>query len=162
MDDYYNNYLYRMTMRRIDSEIDEFQDSEKTDGGYYLGNCLLLEDSSSMIMNISFSRETFFRHEIKNIEKAINWKEKKSPMLKIHIMKLNIVDDMYFVVLKTFWIRIIQRHWKKTFKARMQKNYFNYVRSREISSKPILLPSIVGMLSMYNKKLTCHNHFIIQ
>lgn len=39
---------------------------------------------------------------------------------RIEIVKLRVVDDCYFVIIKTFWLREFQRRWKKIYKKRKQ------------------------------------------
>jgi hypothetical protein len=79
---------------------------------------------------------------------------------KIDIMNLNIIEDgTYAVIVKTFWLRLVQRHWKKTFQQRKMvirgRSNLNALRIREISGKfPRGLnrvPSLHGMLSDYIK-----------
>lgn len=80
---------------------------------------------------------------------------------KLHIFKLKILeDDTYCAVIKTFWIRIIQRHWKKIFQQRkiiiqmrcsIKSLFYNQINGKH---KPELkyLPTINGMLSMYSRQ----------
>jgi len=52
---------------------------------------------------------------------------------KTEIVQIKMVDEAYTVVIKTFWIRIIQRSWKRYMKERnewikyIKKNILNYV-----------------------------------
>jgi hypothetical protein len=55
-------------------------------------------------------------------------------------------------VLKTFWIRLIQRTWKKIYKERkniiQRRRMISYLKHREITAKlQNVLPSIYGMLA---------------
>lgn len=195
------------TINQIQDEIDDFQEIEKQQGKYYLGNCTCAcctcsgdncnydsiidwqdedeeEDDSnrdntsnrgdgdngededneedeeedqpkshrSLIMNNSVSVETFFKYKANYIEKVINWDQVNGNPCKINILKLEINDNMYFVSIKTYWIRLIQRHWKKIFQQRQEKITYHNLRSRELSIKHnLVLPNIVGMIRMYNK-----------
>lgn len=60
--------------------------------------------------------------------------------------------DEYVAIIKTHWIRLIQRTWKKIYKQKMEtiKNMRSiyYLNKREINNKHILtLPTLKGMLS---------------
>jgi hypothetical protein len=55
-------------------------------------------------------------------------------------------------IIKTFWIRLIQRTWKKVYKAKMETirkmRSVSYLKNREINTKSMLsMPSLKGMLS---------------
>ena len=85
---------------------------------------------------------------------------------KIHIMQLSIIKDdgylIYSAIIKTYWIRLIQRHWRHVMKKRAE--IFNKIRSinnlkyREIHGKHMhglnVLPGLYGMLSIYNNITT--------
>ena len=82
---------------------------------------------------------------------------------KIHIMKLNILNDgTYSVILKTYWIKIIQRHWKKVFIIRnsiIKKRMTNSIqRNFELRGNYGIglnrIPTIYGLLKAYSKE--CH------
>ena len=82
---------------------------------------------------------------------------------KIQIMKLQIQDtesshQLYTVVLKTHWIRLVQRHWKTLMKERKKM-----IKQRaSITSRQLFentgkytyeinfMPRLKGMLSMYS------------
>ena len=72
-------------------------------------------------------------------------------------MKLYIINDAYTVVLKTHWLRLVQRHMKKLFSERMKiinmRRNINSRRYFEIYGKyPYglnVLPSIYGMMKKY-------------
>ena len=69
---------------------------------------------------------------------------------KIHILKLHIAeDDTYTVIIKTFWLKIIQRKWKKIYKERCEllRKYktLQYLRTREYISTSQHFPGLLGM-----------------
>ena len=78
----------------------------------------------------------------------------------IDIMQLKISEDgLYLAIIKTYWISLIQRHWKKIIQQKKEyiklQTNIQYIRNREISYKrktPIF--SIIGMLSKYNNTTT--------
>jgi hypothetical protein len=62
-----------------------------------------------------------------------------------------LLDNECVAILKTFWIRIIQRVWKRVFKERKQiikeKSTLKYITNREISCpKSVYWPGLKGML----------------
>jgi hypothetical protein len=79
---------------------------------------------------------------------------------KIEIIKLAFVSDHQplIVICKTYWIRLIQRHWKRVYEERKWildgRRAFNSIRHFELTGRyPIglnHLPTIYGMLKMYS------------
>ena len=69
-------------------------------------------------------------------------------------MKMKFVDSeynspIYTIIKKTFWLKLIQRTWKKIYKKKMdiiKKNMVHILRKREIGEK-LSIPGIQGMLS---------------
>jgi hypothetical protein len=74
-------------------------------------------------------------------------------------MQLIVAKDgiTYTAVLKTYWIKIIQRTWKKIMEQRkqlqqnMKRNILSVLRTFEYTNRIPQLPTIVGMLSLSNK-----------
>jgi hypothetical protein len=73
---------------------------------------------------------------------------------KIDIFQLHIIDNYYSVVVKTYWIRLIQRHWKKVYDTKL-----DMLRKRAMSgnhypdsvfNKYNQLPGLRGMMSDYH------------
>ena len=74
---------------------------------------------------------------------------------KLQIMQLNVVNDVFEVVLKTHWLKLVQRKWKKTYADRMTwyKNPLRtgYLYQRSICGKTMQCPfQLRGMLSHLN------------
>ena len=68
----------------------------------------------------------------------------------VNILKLYIAENgEYRVVSKTFWLKIIQRKWKKIYKERcdIQKKMRSliYIRNREINGINTHFPSLNGL-----------------
>ena len=136
-----------------------FLNSEKIDNRYYIGSCFKIKYEPSLYLGCAITPKSFFKYDITNIKLYLYEYSNGSFVLsksKIHIMKLYIIDNKYYVTLKTFWLRIIQRHMKKIYKRQIQiinqykninlmyqyeirKNYFNK------------MPTIKGMLNIYKK-----------
>jgi hypothetical protein len=73
-------------------------------------------------------------------------------------MKLCILDNItYTVILKTYWLRIIQRHWRKAFSIRdsiiKKRMRLNVQRNFELKGNYgyglNTMPTIHGLLSVY-------------
>ena len=134
--------------------------SEKLEGHYYIGLAKRLRSDSLLLVN-SVSPTAFFRypfHQIRNY--LIKYSILEVYHAKIHIMKLCVTDDEIFtVVLKTHWLRLIQRHWKKVYseKKRIMRCRCNLrsLHTRELCGKFPMglrnLPGLGGMLECYSK-----------
>jgi hypothetical protein len=136
--------------------------SEKLEGHYYIGLAKRVFRHSLLLVN-SVSATTFFRYPFYQIRNyLVKYSILEVNQAKVHIMKLCITEDQTFtVVLKTLWIRLIQRHWRRVVAIRHRimksrccsKN--RYIS--EISGRyPIglrRLPGLQGLLSSYSKKI---------
>lgn len=139
-----------------EDEID-FLETDKVNNQYLIG--LPIKYQNQIILGSCISSDSFFNYSINDI---LNYLKIYSIMRirrsKIHIMKLNILNnETYTVILKTYWIRLIQRHWKKTFnirnsiiKKRMNYNarFHNELRGRYPFGLNII-PTIYGLLNIY-------------
>tara|TARA_Y100000816_G_scaffold86198_1_gene59343 strand:- start:4890 stop:5561 length:672 start_codon:yes stop_codon:yes gene_type:complete len=146
-----------------DDEYDNI-DSEKIDKSYYLGLPGYSRKMNYFILLNTVLPRTFYKYELNDILMYLSdysCSFVNNP--KMHIMQLHINDQgVYTVVLKTHWLRIIQRKWKNIMKRR--KEILKEMRSlknlkyREIDgSLPNLkgsYPILSGMLSDLNLKYT--------
>lgn len=156
---------------------EEFDLQEKEDKQYFIGIyiCMkdmqimntgetLVKDSYNLYLGIAISAKLFFRYEYKYVQKYLYSTIKYCPhaknyCLKTSIMQLNISEDgLSLVIVKTYWLKIIQRHWKKIMKKRkeiidrMKMN--SYIRIRELGkNKKEKMPILKGMLYHYSKKM---------
>ena len=136
---------------------DDYQHSfeEKQDKHYYLGSCWKQEDK--WIMTNSVSARVFYRHSFQDIIHYLwlfSLVRMSSPHLQI--LQLHISEDgTYNVIIKTFWLRIVQRTWKRIYRERQEiwKKRRNIIalRQREITGKfPIglrVMPNLLGIIS---------------
>ena len=160
-DDYIDNIYY--TDR-------EFVGSDKESGKYYIGSCEIISNPSTgyyLLMRIAVSKITFFKFPFTHINKYLCWfniAERDDRFnfqwnyyikwTRVNILKLYIINDVYTVVIKTFWIRIIQRNWKRIYKKRQEiikkRKRLDSLQHREITGRfPYglnVLPSFHGML----------------
>jgi len=135
--------------------------SEKEHGHYYIGLCKYMRNPKIYLMANTVSTRIFFKFEFQRIFRYLNcYSSMMIPNPKVEIMQLQILEDQtYSVVLKTHWLRLIQRHWKKAYKKRRviikSLRLPGVLKYREIHGRfPYGLnriPSIWGLLRDYAK-----------
>ena len=152
---------------RIYFHEEDFLDSEKENKHYYIGNSRVSQDKLYILYANAVTPTTFFRFDINHVKSYLHDYSIFATNSNIDIMKLFILDDhTYTVVIKTYWLRIIQRHWKKIYSQR------KYCISRRRQIKTMMyverngmypydcysMPGLQGMLMSYNTKLLikCH------
>lgn len=146
---------------------EQFLDSEKQDNHYYIGINKVSRDNNYILYANSITIPSFFRYNIKHVGLYLQEYSIFRCNSNIDIMKLFILDDhTYTVVLKTHWLRIIQRHWKNiysqrtlTIKKRKQLQARMYFEKHgRYPDNSYIIPTIHGMLVSYNAKLLvkCH------
>jgi hypothetical protein len=137
--------------------------SEKEHDHYYIGltKRLCADGTDVLLMVNSVSPFVFFQYGFERIRRYLaEYSIIRVENAKVHIMKLCILDDgTYSVILKTHWLRLVQRHWKKVYAER--KRVFKGRRSlanlkhREIHGRwPNGLnrfPSLHGLMMQYKK-----------
>lgn len=147
---------------RIYFHEEDFLDSEKEDKHYYIGNSLVSQDKLYILYANAVTPTTFFRFDINHVKSYLHDYSIFATNSNIDIMKLFILDDhTHTVVIKTYWLKIIQRHWKKIYSQR------KYCISRRRQIKTMMyverngmypydchsMPGLQGMLSGYTTKL---------
>ena len=146
----------------------EFLDSPKTHGTAYLGTCY--QERDGFLLADSVSTGTFYRFKYNDICRYLRMYsllvDDRFPA--VEIMKLCIADHAYTVVLKTHWIRLVQRHWKTVYRQRQQtlqkRTHLDNVRYNRLRGNysPELrhIYGAKGMLRMYScqAKRTCEEN----
>jgi len=137
-----------------------FLDSEKQHNKLYIG-CSTINSINEMVLTCCISASSFFKYPITKVRQyLLDYSIIYGQYKKIDIIKLDIeADGFYNVILKTYWIRLIQRHWKKYFIERnkvLKKRCSIYsINHKMIYGKyPInqrVLPGLNGLLQIYNK-----------
>lgn len=148
------------TINAIFQDDNRHLDSDKNDGCYYVGIYKHISKSGNFLYINSVSGNIFTKYPVDKIQEYLH---SYSIMLRrcssIEIMQLYIRNDVYYVVLKTFWIRIIQRLWRQRvdkYKQNQEKKMLpKNMRYKEIHGKYPkelnYLPKLHGMLSHYKK-----------
>ena len=140
----------------------EFLDTEKENGHYYIGLYEYIRSQSELLLGTTVSPKTYYKYtcNVSRYLRAYSIIRNKYSTKNIHIMQLKIdTHNTYTVVIKTYWIRLIQRHWKKIYKERMsfiqiRKRLSNQrhfeLNGRYVSGNNNLPSSLYGMLGVYN------------
>jgi hypothetical protein len=109
-----------MTEYNIDNiTYDEyyFQDDEKVHLEYCIG-VFHTENDGELILGTSISASSLLNYDMKYV---LGYLEDDTKPVYIDIMQVHIAEDFtYNVVLKTFWLRIVQRTWRKIFRQRQK------------------------------------------
>jgi hypothetical protein len=133
--------------------------SEKEHDHYYIGIAKRISTETLLLVN-SISPYVFFQYSFRRVNEYLaKYSIIQVQNAKVHIMKLCILeDDTYSVILKTHWLRLVQRHWKKVYKERKRilkarcslKNLF----LREINGRYPdglnRIPRLQGMMQVYS------------
>ena len=157
----YNDHDLDVIERTIDNieRLDQnFQDTEKIHGQYYIGGIYLARKRRQFLLTSAISPRTFYRYDahilsIYLYETSIV-ETQRYPRLQI--MQLDITPEGdYCCILKTFWLRLIQRTWKRVFAQKMatvrRRGSILSLKYSEIHGKYPdglrHLPGLYGMLS---------------
>lgn len=132
---------YRTCSELFHAESDHYYE-DRIDKKYYLGSYCTDDDSSAFVMSCSISPQSFLKYRLTNILHYM-WLYSCSShsCIKMEIMQVHIDKDtgVYNVVLKTHWIRIVQRTWKRIYRQRQEmwrkRMTISSLRHREITGK---------------------------
>ena len=140
----------------IGDKEDDYTD-ECCDKGIYIGIPIYDTHYDVNLLASRVSTKSFFDYDI---DEVMNYLRDNNIMeipprrrevpFSPDIMQVHIDDSQVFtVVLKTHWLRLVQRKWKNVIGCRQNiMRHPNYIRNREIHGKgTIELPSLQGMLS---------------
>ena len=96
--------------------------SEKENNKYYIGMYQYDDIYNTLLLSTSISPSVYFRYSYKECSRYLYYYgicQNARP--SVDIMQLQITEDGVFtVIIKTFWLKIIQRKWKKVFRVRQQ------------------------------------------
>jgi len=127
-DDTSSQYSNNSTIVEFDSVVEDifddeeiFLDSEYEDGKYFIGlPCLMRSQTREWILQVAITPRSLFRYDYKSVVRYLTeYSVTRIYNPVTHIMKLDISNTgSYNVVLKTFWLKIIQRSWKRVYRNR--------------------------------------------
>jgi hypothetical protein len=97
-----------------------FLDEDKINGSYYIGLPCLMKSPREWILQISVQPKTMLSNRFTDIMRyLVDYSVTRIRNPRMHIMKLDVSNTgAYNVILKTFWLKLIQRTWKRVFKER--------------------------------------------
>lgn len=138
-----------------------FLDSEKQNGQYILGVSIINTEENVELFLCGITPKTFFQFPYHEVLDYLFYYSIMmiTPLPTIDIIKIHIDTDTYFPIKKTFWLSLVQRHWRKLYNTKQQimrkRNriinclYYRYYGRypKEINT----LPTLKGMLSIYQK-----------
>lgn len=159
-DNYLNDNLLEDIEELILEDEEDFLDSNKIHNMYYIGACIKPRNEDTLLLSCAITPQSLFKYKFNDVREYLHtYGMSYSHIPKVNIMKLYIIDDVCTVVLKTHWLRLIQRHMKKLFKEKQQiikmRRSLISIRHFEIHGKYIyglnVLPSIYGMMKLYNR-----------
>jgi len=143
----------------IDTIDGPFQDVEKTDRAYYIGNGLYMPVENHYLLMATISPKIFFRYDSSIVRGYLYQMSlvRTHQIPAIDIIQLSIKQDYYTCIIKTLWIRIIQRRWKKVYAQRGEvlrmrgsiqaQRHFELYGKYPSTVPP--MPRLQGMLSDY-------------
>ena len=99
------------------------EEDELVDSNYYIGTIYHPDQCTSydLVLSKRIHTEIFFQYPFPLVNQ---YGCPHSPDLylttRVEIVKLHVIDDCYYVSIKTFWLREFQRKWKKIYNQRKQ------------------------------------------
>jgi hypothetical protein len=158
-DEYSDDEEDQYTIDEIYTDEQSFLDSEKQNGKYYIGLAKHMKSRQILLLN-TISTKTFYKYSYIHVLKYLYYYSiVRLYQPRVEIMKLYILNDgTYSVVLKTHWIRLIQRHWRKALLMRKQimkkQMHLSSLYHREIYGRfPYgmnKIPMLSGLMSRYS------------
>jgi hypothetical protein len=122
-------------------------------GVYYINNIHILESSITVNSFLKYSAHDCLIYL--NNHAVFSKKRRNS----IEIMQFTPIKcgslSVYKIVVKTFWLRLVQRNWKRIYKMRKQiinTEILNFLREREYGFEKTSIPGLFGMLSHLKNK----------
>jgi len=104
-------------------ELEEHEDEELLDSKGYIGTIFNPDESTlhDLVLSTRIHIEIFFKFPFPLVNNYGCPHSKELYLTnRVEIVKLRIVDDCYFVIIKTFWLREFQRKLKKIYNRRKE------------------------------------------
>ncbi len=174
-----NNYYYFVVNNQTinnnidnedieDEELNEINQDENitntesklVDGRMYIG--LPLYAHNNYLVGSTISAKSYFKYNTDIVYEFLNkWSYAYSYFNSPQLMKLQVnyiriggvYTEEYSVLIKTFWLKIVQRRWKKVYRERMSKlitlkfmRQMGLVNDAQFDKAMYLLPSVKGMM----------------
>jgi hypothetical protein len=135
----------------------DFLDADKGDRMYYIGLSGHIKRQNQTILLSSISPRTFLKHDGNDVLRyLVDYStvdiQTHNTTPSIQILQLHIDDKQtYNVVNKTFWLKMVQRSWKRVYAQRQsvissRKNPISLHHRQSTGKWGARLPSIYGMV----------------
>jgi hypothetical protein len=134
----------------------DFFNNDKLTGYYYIGNYSISKDM--LLLSSSISINTFFKYNFNDVlyylyySSVLRYSRRVVDIMKLHINELG----FYTVCIKTYWLRLVQRHIKKYYYEKVNillkrchpraQYYFQIYGKYPFDLR---LPTMYGLLSCY-------------
>lgn len=127
--------------------------TERHNGFYYLGTAFVA--NNALLLENTVRIPDFYRHTSREtLDFLIDTATTIPSWYRVDILKLEISTQggvvLWTCLVKTHYLRLVQRRWKTIFKARravLQRHAVRFLRNRELGRKRSLpLPGLRGML----------------
>ena len=143
---------------RIYSAESEYIDADKENLRYYIGLPGYDKAQNQLLLLNTISPKTFLKYGYMDILKyLVEYSAHRINKPNVHILQVHVDENhAYNVVIKTFWLKIIQRAWKRIFEERVQilnkRKSPASIQYRNLNGKwkHSKLPSIRGLLVSRN------------
>jgi hypothetical protein len=147
----------------ICGEVEDFEDEyiECINNNYYIGSHYLMKDNANndiILFGKKVNVPTFYAFSNYEISTYVYFCSglQYDTRPTIEIMQLKIDEDgMYTAILKTFWIKIIQRAWKrriaekKQYISNIKKNILSILKTFQLTTNRLPNPpGLRGLLSI--------------
>jgi hypothetical protein len=142
-----------------DDVENEHLDGPKQNGHYYIGACKLIRPDNYFYLLSTVSPALFLQYPLSVVRRYL---ESASIVYvnrpSVDILKLQIQGDgSYTVLIKTYWISLIQRHWRSVLRERqfILRRRCSIIAQRQFEMKGRypsglnVLPGLYGLLRNY-------------
>jgi hypothetical protein len=113
---------YEDVIDEIAESEEDFLDMDKHTNKYYIGSAIYYPKYNSIQLDTAISPTTLFSYNLNDIQLYLAEYSICNVMRNlphIHILQLDIKPDgEYCALIKTFWLKLVQRAWKKQFAKR--------------------------------------------
>jgi hypothetical protein len=135
-----------------------FEETNKVDGHYYLGIPFTVRALNQTVMNCSISASTFLSKDysrvvayLGHIASFVVYSDYQVEILQLHISD----HGEYNVVVKTVWLRLVQRRWKTILRLRREiiakrasvQNQLYFQLHGQYLPGTRVIPGLLGMMS---------------
>jgi hypothetical protein len=142
-----------LLFQEIDNHIDTYDDliEDHVDKTYQIGICITTENSLEYLAK--FPSFVFFQYPLVNYIHSYKRPHSKASLDIFQVHEL--ADGTRLPIVKTYWIRLIQRTWRKLYEYRRRyiqsSNFQAFIANRELYGniyKKYKYPLLPGLLTM--------------